>query len=1116
MEPVFEDSTIDSTREFLNQYVLGRGAIPAIRVGNQPYGILPATPFSRMRWLRREILAGDRFDTHVPNQFLFLQRLYTLIRKADKTWAALKDDLSYVGKPGSDPQQVLLDVVGLHPSSVEFYQRYAETLEQLYNRFKYSGLWAQFIAAIVALAYVASGTELLKTLGYDSEESGIPEILNKFFLETANLLKGPVIDDRPLSETDPIRVYRDDDINYLQWLIMAARDSHNALRMQEGFINEQPPTALLYLMLHHALDKSYLDTSFQLHLNASVFTKDQVIKARKQPNFIHIQDPQEDTGSQWQYLYKTEPAITNSPTLTIAEFIPQILTSADPYLNQQINALEHLQDLPTTRLERAFVEHLDCCSYRLDAWWLGLVHVQLGLMRSAGEEEESETTGGSYLGAFGVLEDVRPEHKNLVPVELDEELGKIFGKQGQPPLLRDDTNFGYIHAPSLNHAVAAAVLRNGYLSNATPQNPESLAINLTSERVRVAMGVLEGIRNGQTLAALLGYQFERGLHDQENLFLDSLIFEFRKQFPLAGNRLSNTKTDNDNVGIEAIEARNVVDGLALIEHVQAQPPANQTYPFGLGAKLPQVTEADKLNAINAQVQRIMNINDAVADLALAESVYQVVQGNYDRAAGTMEAFSKGNFPPTPEVVQTPRSGVTLTHRVGLHFEGGLDPNDPGNTTPRSKGEPAINKLLKDYLPDSDDVFCEVEFFDHGIDAVRTEPVTQTELGLLPIDLLYLVNMDGEQQMTALDDRILSHGIDTFRPRPDAGIKIKYRVKQARRFSFFELAPYLKNLRVLFLSSRPLRPTDIRLPNEADTSEESTTTINESKITIVKDLLVAYNRDLNTLLTDLEVMLGDPDPDIAAANTIDNVDEIIARYKQVADAISRFGLPGAGVGFTYDWRRQQFSALIRKLDDYVDRWEVRLADFEQRILDYAGLDPATSDEEKFRFLLTAARLIWTAALIPLPADPDQLRDDLNTNKRSDFVTVLNALKNMLDSSREVSRLYKDIANKATDIAKHDLETIDLGENKSAIVAFAHEMKAKTASFSKDIAERLAKVDELLTGDPSADAEKRIEELTQAARQLLGEDFVILPEFTLPTEQSAEWQTLGISRNSCCSF
>ena len=65
--------------------------------------------------------------------------------------------------------------------------------------------------------------------------------------------------------------------------------------------------------------------------------------------------------------------------------------------------------------------------------------------------------------------------------------------------------------------------------------------------------------------------------------------------------------------------------------------------------------------------------------------------NYDRAAGTLDAFSKGNFPPTPEVALTPRSGRTLVHRVGLHLEGGLDPAAPANRTPRAKGEPAKEK-----------------------------------------------------------------------------------------------------------------------------------------------------------------------------------------------------------------------------------------------------------------------------------------------------------------------------------------------------------------------------------------------------------------------------------------
>ncbi|MFQ6026491.1 MAG: hypothetical protein ACE5Q6_03130, partial [Dehalococcoidia bacterium] len=538
MEPVFGEGTIQSTREYFNRYVIGRGAIPGVRIGNQPYGILPATPFSRMGWLRQEILADDRFHTRVPNQFLFLTRLYALILKADETWTALQDDVSYVGKPGIDPHQALLDVVGLHPSSVEFYQRYAETLEQLYNRLKYSITWNNFLAVLEARQYIASGRELLDSLGYDVNESGIPEVLKQIFLKTANLLKGPIIDDRPLSESDPIRAYRNDGTNYLDWLITAARASHGALRLQQGFIDDRPPTALLYLMLHHALDLSYLDTSLQLHLDANVFTQDQVAQARRQPKFIHIQEQQEDSGSQWQYLYKTEPLITNSPTLTIEEFIPQVLENLDPYLNRQIVALEHLQQVPTARLERAFAEHVDCCSYRLDAWWLGLVNLQLDLMRSLDGAAGAEARGGSYLGAFGWLEDVRSENKVFEPVELDENLAQIFDREDAPPLLRDSTNLGYIHAPSLNHAVTAAVLRNGYLSNATPQNPESLSINLTSERVRTAMGIIQGIRNGQSLAALLGYHFERGLHDQDNLFLDSLIFELRIQFPLASNQLS--------------------------------------------------------------------------------------------------------------------------------------------------------------------------------------------------------------------------------------------------------------------------------------------------------------------------------------------------------------------------------------------------------------------------------------------------------------------------------------------------------------------------------------------------------------------------------------------------
>src|SRR5205823_2942871 len=116
-------------------------------------------------------------------------------------------------------------------------------------------------------------------------------------------------------------------------------------------------------------------------------------------------------------------------------------------------------------------------------------------------------------------------------------------------------------------ARTAAVLRSGYLANATSANPQSLAVNLSSDRVRLALSLLEGIRNGQSLGALLGYQFERGLHDAYAMVeVDKFIFPLRKAFPLVADSLSTTKTPPD-VPIEAIEASNVLDGRKLLAQI---------------------------------------------------------------------------------------------------------------------------------------------------------------------------------------------------------------------------------------------------------------------------------------------------------------------------------------------------------------------------------------------------------------------------------------------------------------------------------------------------------------------------------------------------------------------
>lgn len=1131
MEPVLGDDAIVSTRAWFNRYVVGRGTIPAVRVGHQPYGILPVTPFSRMEWINRKLLSGELVDTGIPDQFRFVDRMHRLIKIADEQWTELAGQVSYVGKPGVDPHQALLDVVGLHPSSVEYYQRYAETAEQLYNRFKLSGIGAAFLAALIAIGYVRSGLDLLADLGYErADDEPIPEILNKLFLDQPNLLKGPVIDDVPLSETAAIRAYRPDGTNYLDWLAEAARLSHDAVRRQEGFLDDKPPTALLYLMLRHALDVGYVTTGIQFHLEAGLLDVGEARRARREPKFVHIQDAQLDTGSPWQYLYASAPEITGDAVLRVGDFIPTVLTLRNPYLNTQIEAIERLRQAPTARLERAFAEHIDLCTNRLDAWWLGLVNVQLEVMRALSSrggdidiDGDTDGDGGSgrgrrgcYLGAYAWVENLRPDHRRLEPVELPPELQPIFDKPGQAPLGFDDRNFGYIHAPSLDHAVTAAVLRNGYLANATPSNPDSLSVNLSSERVRLAMGVIEGMRNGQSLGALLGYQLERGLHDRPGLFLDSVIFELRGRFPLMANRFSTTRVAGDTA-IQAIEARNVVDGLALVQHVAAQTGTDRQYPWGLGADLPDITDATARAAIDAEVDRIADINDAVADLAMAESVYQVVRGNYDRAASTLDAYSKGNFPPIPEVVQTPRSGVTLTHRVGIHLEADLDPDDAANSTPRAKGEPAINALLASVLPATGSIYCLVDIADPGPGGDRTVELTADDLGLLPIDLLYSFHRDGEQDMAAIDDLVVRHVVATEAPRPDAEIRIRYRDRQPGEFSMFEVASLVADMHDLLLRSRPLRATDTRLPNEARTTEEDTAAIRPVKVTRVRDLLDARRIELDQYAADLATMLDDPDPDAAAANAIDAIDTLIDDYAAIADAMNRFGLPGAGLGFAWDWRRRTFADLAALLDDLVARWDVRRADFQQRIADFPGLAAGMTVDEQMAYLLDAALLISTAVIVP-PASgvPQDLLDLLTTTTLPAFDAQHGVLAAILPAATTVTGLYRAIEAQTPAVALHDPAGLDVGEHGASIVAFAATLRSKAESLLADVAARIDGADADVAAAASASPADAIELLTGALRRLTSADFVVLPEFTIGAEHAAEWQGAYDDRDALLAY
>ena len=817
MKGGFSDETIAQTRDFFNGFVSGRGPVPAIRIGNQPYGILPTAAFRRLSWMN----VNDRLFLARNNSFQFLNALYQLLLRIEAYWQAnIVSSVSHILESTTSPYQTLLNVVGLHPNSVSFHRRYLESLIEMSN----------------AMSLIKSGFRehsdvvtnnvnfLHQTLGYQTDI--LPQVAALLALPLTYPVKN-LIDDVPLSETKQIRSYTADNRNYIKVLVDEARISEDALRTGQG-LTERPDTEL-YRLLKYALEQAYHGSGVGAAAAVNAFPAEKLAAMKVEQPFIHQQWEGEVTESKYAFLYDTVPAI--SPTKTVSEVIRDslfeaVIPSYSQYLSSQLEALDQLKDASTARLERAMVEHVDGCTYRLDAWKTGILTTELSFMRNnQGGISDGQRRTGIFIGAFGWLENVRPERNKQVSVkELPQDIVNDFNPDRNKVFLTDSANEGYIHTPSLNQAVTAAVLRNGYISHGKPDANNVLAVNLSSERIRLALSIIEGIQAGQSLAALLGYHFERELHDRDDLKakqIDSYIYPLRKQFPLAADQLKDTNSadttdpsvDPDTVPITALEARNVIHGVHLIDHVKAQTvPANKTYPFGLTG-LPG-GDADIATAITEAVTHIIDIGDAIADMGMAESVHHIVMGNYDRAAGVLETYSKGNYPQEPDVIRTPRSGATLTHRVSIPMQYVALAAGAG---PRAQSEPSMDKWLSAILPAMNKIICKCSYTSRADGSTKNIEISMQDIGLKPIDLIYILNTFDIRALNEIDDRFIHRLHTTADPKLDADLEFNYTEDSAdaSKFSLFQVMPLIRSLRALLVESASLTPGDVALPNEAN-------------------------------------------------------------------------------------------------------------------------------------------------------------------------------------------------------------------------------------------------------------------------------------------------------------
>jgi hypothetical protein len=775
------DSAREETRIFHRDFVRGRGPLPALRIGSQPYGILPVSSVER-RWKTER---GDSFEAAL---LLILERLRRRWRQC----------LEKVPRIGSGPiDDALKELLASSPVS-----------------------FALRVRSVISSGFAQIAPEITDV---DPDDLAVERLINELVFEEISNASleyptGSLGESRPLAlplvdESDPAVI--DAILNgqspgaksVLQALLELA------LNRAQKEVESNGAGGRIAEIVSHASTLSAADREQTLAVASRAETAAPSILFAEAKRVGALMDSAPPTLVEYQPVPAAsrsfgEMALQSTNADARAElslFGTHSWLNAHARLNELRDALTELKATDLEERRILVAETLDLASHRLDAWLTAIVERRRRQLRAA-------RPAGLTIAGYGWLQEIEPTgHRQLAG--------------------------GFVHAPSLTHAATAGILRSAYLShNGEPNDKGAFAVDLSSARVRTALHLLDGVRQGQPLGGLLGYRIERGLHEEG---LDRLVLSLRALAPFSHGKLTDRGEAVAPESVEALAASNVVDGIALVEKYQADPnsirsalgnkPKDNPYLTGPWPNPIPPNEWSKAAAIIEEAAAAL---DAVSDLLLAESVHQLVLGNTARAAAALDAASGGDSPaPEPEVIATPAEGMPFTHRIMLVAGEAA----PWNLTrPRSAAEPRLEAWAAARLGSAETIIV--------ADAPNDEFFTIADTGFCALDLIY----DATDRAT-FDDRLRA---------ALPGLQPKAKLYETRGADWNEklraigdIFECAASLRVLFVHARPATPADLAVPSVPASRAVSAAGLQEAhdRVQAARDLLGLRCTFLDSLL-----------------------------------------------------------------------------------------------------------------------------------------------------------------------------------------------------------------------------------------------------------------------------
>lgn len=743
--------TIDALRDFFVRNVKGRGALPALRVGKQPYGILPVCDMDKLAYNKGQGLWHAQ--PYKNGTFQLPERFWGMLGYLFGKWegiAAMEDPITkekLVPSVGSLPTDLekrskqFMQIVGLQAHAQQLYLR--QGLQ--YDATKVEA----FQAANYATVYKwlnSSFDDLINGLN-DSWDNWMfnlstqPLKMRGFrFLKKQTLLDGPWAaaaefpKNQPLPNELSVTVVSGNTVvtkpaNYITWLRTVSLEAlyKDAVEGTENFASAR---SLLYMLLRSAVLNQHWDAAMRIYEK------------------VQLRDFRMDNlPLYWRKTY-FERIWSTALWATVTDADYNFNFSDASILNANFYAAN------LSNKQRVAFTYFDVFGSSFKpANNLGNQH--LSAIRNGDVIQRSKYR--DFIVRFD-------ENNNPSPWEKNPKETYITAKSRYPFLF-----FTLDKKADLDDKADVPVVKmSSFLRTASCQNTHFPAETAQMKDFFAQMDILAQVPVAE-LERLMAEHLDLCSHR-----LDAWLLGFAN-WRLAAQRQANP------TGL-------YLGAYGYVENIKPASGPNQRSSNGyihapsldqaVAAAVLRAGDVDagnntalRVNLSSARVRKALEalegirnglspeealpsteIKDAVGDLMMAESVYQLVRGNYDRAAAALDTIGKGLYPPDPEIVKTPRSGAMLTHRSGLCWgHSNIAPAGwPATLTPRALADPSFNYWLGSLLGDPAKIVFRCQPASKSPVEVRLNA-----LGLQPIDLLVLATTNYRDPAGQLAMRIRS-------------------------------------------------------------------------------------------------------------------------------------------------------------------------------------------------------------------------------------------------------------------------------------------------------------------------------------------------------------------------